>query len=186
MRGKSHQLRGTARRRLTVPNRAGTRRQRSSFEPGILIGFEERSFVAILLRTDSSSEIWLTITGTPYPMFFVSVASKWFSKTVSLLFATLAGRSISVAAKGVKAIVGSDPDSVGAGQWTLVGEEKNRRRTSFCDLWAFTTILRKRPLTSSEKSATNIGRAQLEAKQISGVSLGICFPALRMNWTPGT
>jgi hypothetical protein len=45
-------------------------------------------------------------------MFFVSVASKRFSRTVSLLFATFAGKSISVAAKGLKAIVGSDPDRV--------------------------------------------------------------------------
>jgi hypothetical protein len=36
------------------------------------------------------------------PVFFVSVASKGFSQTVSLLFATLAGRSISVAAKGFR------------------------------------------------------------------------------------
>jgi hypothetical protein len=35
-------------------------------------------------------------------MFFVSVASKGFSKTVSLLFATLAGRCISVAVKGFR------------------------------------------------------------------------------------
>ena len=34
-------------------------------------------------------------------MFFVSVASKGFSRAVSLLFATLAGRSISVADKGL-------------------------------------------------------------------------------------
>jgi hypothetical protein len=33
---------------------------------------------------------------------FVSVASKEFSQAVSLLFATLAGRSISVAAKGLR------------------------------------------------------------------------------------
>jgi hypothetical protein len=39
------------------------------------------------------------------PLFFVSVASKGLSPTVSLLFATLAGRSISVAAKG---LTGSD------------------------------------------------------------------------------
>src|SRR6266446_4673497 len=42
----------------------------------------------------------LTIT-TPPPMFLVSVASKGFSSAVSLLFATLAMRSISVAAKGL-------------------------------------------------------------------------------------
>jgi hypothetical protein len=47
--------------------------------------------------------IWLE-GGTP--RFFVSVASKGFTKPVSLLFATLAGRSISVAAKGLKAMVG--------------------------------------------------------------------------------
>jgi hypothetical protein len=34
-------------------------------------------------------------------VFFVSVASKGLSQTVSLLFATLAGRSISVASKGL-------------------------------------------------------------------------------------
>ena len=39
------------------------------------------------------------------PLFFVSVASKGLSHTVSLLFATLAGRSISVAAEG---LTGSD------------------------------------------------------------------------------
>jgi hypothetical protein len=35
-------------------------------------------------------------------MFFVSVASKGVRNAVSLLFATLAGMSISVAAKGVR------------------------------------------------------------------------------------
>ncbi len=44
---------------------------------------------------------------TPTPWFFVSVASKGFSSAVSLLFATLAGESISVAAKGL----------MGAGCW---------------------------------------------------------------------
>jgi hypothetical protein len=39
--------------------------------------------------------------GGSTPLFFVSVASKGFSQTVSLLFATLAGRSISVAVKGL-------------------------------------------------------------------------------------
>src|SRR2546425_9928648 len=36
------------------------------------------------------------------PVFFVSVASKGLSPAVSLLFATLAGKSISVAAKGFR------------------------------------------------------------------------------------
>jgi len=39
--------------------------------------------------------------GAPTPLFFVSVAAKGFSLAVSLLFATLAGESISVAAKGL-------------------------------------------------------------------------------------
>jgi xanthine/uracil permease len=38
-------------------------------------------------------------------VFFVNVASKGFSQSVSLLFATLAGWFISVAAKEVKAMV---------------------------------------------------------------------------------
>src|SRR6266403_4732372 len=41
------------------------------------------------------------LTVTPTPLFFGSVASKGLSPAVSLLFATLAGRSISVAAKGL-------------------------------------------------------------------------------------
>jgi hypothetical protein len=48
-------------------------------------------------------------------MFFVSVASKGFSQTLSLLFAILVGSFISVASKGLKAVVGSDPARVGAG-----------------------------------------------------------------------
>ena len=39
--------------------------------------------------------------GAPTPLFFVSVASKGFSHAVSLLFATLTGGTISVAAKGL-------------------------------------------------------------------------------------
>ena len=46
------------------------------------------------------------------PRFFVSVASKGFILAVSLLFATLAGWFISVAAKGLKARVGGSPDRV--------------------------------------------------------------------------
>ena len=48
------------------------------------------------------------------PAFFVGVASKRLSRTVSLLFATLAGRFTSVAAKGLMAVVGSAP--TGSGQ----------------------------------------------------------------------
>ena|SRR5437868_6505674 len=39
---------------------------------------------------------------TPHPWFFVSVASKGFSFSVSLVFATLARQSISVASKEVR------------------------------------------------------------------------------------
>src|SRR5260370_35594456 len=39
---------------------------------------------------------------TPSPLFSVSVASKGLRPAVSLLFATLAGQSISVAAKGIR------------------------------------------------------------------------------------
>jgi hypothetical protein len=38
---------------------------------------------------------------SPHPRFFVSVASKELNVAVSLLFATLAGMSISVAVKGL-------------------------------------------------------------------------------------
>jgi hypothetical protein len=38
----------------------------------------------------------------PSPVFFVNVAFKGFSQIVSLLSATLAGRSISVASKELK------------------------------------------------------------------------------------
>jgi hypothetical protein len=44
------------------------------------------------------------------PVLFVSVAAKGFSLTVSLLFATLARRSISVASKGLRG-------SIAWGRW---------------------------------------------------------------------
>jgi hypothetical protein len=46
-------------------------------------------------------EGWENEVGTPTPVFFVSVASKGLSCGVSLLFATLAGGFINVAAKGL-------------------------------------------------------------------------------------
>ena len=41
-------------------------------------------------------------SSSPPPLFFVSVASKGLIHAVSLLFATLAGRSVSVAVKGFR------------------------------------------------------------------------------------
>jgi hypothetical protein len=52
----------------------------------------QKAFVGVLVNNNLD----------PSPLFFVSVASKGFSQTVSLLFATLAGRSIRVAAKGLR------------------------------------------------------------------------------------
>jgi hypothetical protein len=54
------------------------------------------------------------VAPSPSPVFFVSVASKALRRGVSLLFATLAGRFISVAAKGLKAMVGSNPVDTGS------------------------------------------------------------------------
>jgi hypothetical protein len=67
----------------------------------------------------------------PHPAIFVSVASKGLSWDVSLLFATLTGRSIGVAAKRLKGIVGGDPDSVGATQWKVVDRPVRQRKEPF-------------------------------------------------------
>ena len=75
----------------------------------------------MLLRTDFLVENLVNHNRDPYPVFFVSVASKGLSQAVSLLFATLAGRSISVAAKGLKATVGDDSDRVPTGSGSLIG-----------------------------------------------------------------
>ena len=60
--------------------------------------------------------------GQGAPPVFVSVASKRLSQSASLLFATLAERFIIVAAKGLKARMGS-------GQWTVREREVNFRET---------------------------------------------------------
>jgi len=61
---------------------------------------------------------------TPPPPVFVSVASKELSQTISLLFATPAGRVISVAVKRLKARVGG-PDPVGIFAPRLMSGEKS-------------------------------------------------------------
>jgi hypothetical protein len=53
-----------------------------------------------------------TVGVPPTPRFFVNIASKKVSSAVSLLFAILAGRSISVAAKGLMQANGWREDSL--------------------------------------------------------------------------
>src|SRR5260370_26078581 len=60
----------------------------------------------------------------PTPYFFVSVASKGLSQAVSLLFATLAGKSISVAAKGLM-----EADCWREGNWVAWEDFEGVRRT---------------------------------------------------------
>jgi hypothetical protein len=47
------------------------------------------------------------------------------------LFATLAGKSIGVAAKGLKGIVRRDPVRVEAGQWKVVARPVRQRKEHF-------------------------------------------------------
>src|SRR5713226_10155893 len=56
--------------------------------------------VSLAQDTNGSGEGQLVYEKAGPPLFFASVASKGLSPAVSLLFATLAGRSISVATKG--------------------------------------------------------------------------------------
>src|ERR1700687_4118999 len=53
-----------------------------------------------------SRKLKVLMAPDPIPVFFVSVASKGLRQTVSLLFAILAGGSISAAAKGLGAFAG--------------------------------------------------------------------------------
>jgi hypothetical protein len=63
---------------------------------------------------------------SPPPLFFVSVASKGVSHAVSLLFATLAGRSISVAAKGLTGAI-----CLQKGNWGEAEDFEGVRRTAW-------------------------------------------------------
>jgi hypothetical protein len=83
-------------------------------------------------------EVYGLGTPPPLPLFFVSVASKGFSLDVSLLSATLAGRPISVAGKGLirawsTALDGKVPDRVLDGLPDRIGVgwagRTNRRQT---------------------------------------------------------
>jgi len=66
--------------------------------------------------SDTPPVTLVNITRSPPPPVFVSVASKEFNNTVSLLFATHAGRSISVAAKELKGMVAIDGRIAGGAQ----------------------------------------------------------------------
>jgi hypothetical protein len=100
-------------------------------------------------------------------VFFVSVASKDLTQDVSLLFATLlAGRFISVAAKGLKAIVERNRDGVGAGQGRRTGDGK----------WEFGASQGKRRGADEDgerESHGGIARTNQVVK---------CFPLNSRNW----
>src|SRR5947209_24811 len=70
---------------------------------------------------------------TPSPMFIVSVAAKGLSPVVSLLFATLAGKSISVAAKGVRGAI-CWRESNGEPSWAPKGSSEEGSFGSRCSL----------------------------------------------------
>src|SRR5258708_16658389 len=59
-----------------------------SLRTGILIGNAERSFVAMLLRTDFLIGNLVNHNRDPSPVFFIIVSSKGFNDTLSLFFAT--------------------------------------------------------------------------------------------------
>jgi hypothetical protein len=71
------------------------------------------------------------LNGGPHPAFSVSVASKEFSLAVSSLFAILTRRFISVAVKGLKAIVGRGSYTVWANQWKVVDGPVRQRKGPF-------------------------------------------------------
>ena len=81
-----------------VRNRMKTR---EFIEWGFLAEWEERSLALNGRSGQTPFSGCLVNHNTPHSLFFVSVASKGLSSAASLLFATLAGRFISVAAKGL-------------------------------------------------------------------------------------
>ena len=92
-----------------------------------ILGTHTAVFLRVANKGDRSGqrigmEVRPGISIAPPPrLFFVSVASKELSSSVTLLFTTLAGRSITVAAKRLKAIVGSNLGRVGQvdGWWSV-------------------------------------------------------------------
>src|SRR6267142_3562119 len=98
----------------------------------------------------SLSDFWLTIT-PPTPLFFVSAESKGLSDRVSLLFAILTRRSISVAAKGL----------MGANRWrksNWVGWEDfgGVRRTS----WPIEALRKREAIKGEAPSMAGAGATQ--------------------------
>jgi len=78
-------------------------------------------------------------------LLFVSVASKGLTQAVSLLFTTLAGRLISVAAKGLKAIMGTDQRTVVSGEKNKKSDlERDERGGMMCDSFRQGRNLRSR------------------------------------------
>jgi len=96
-----------------------------------ILGTHPAVFLRVANKGDRSGqrigmEVRPGISIAPPPrLFFVSVASKELSSSVTLLFTTLAGRSVTVAAKGLKAIVGGNLGRVGAGRRMVVSREKD-------------------------------------------------------------
>src|SRR6266576_3142351 len=99
-----------------------------------ILGTQPAVFLRVANKGDRSGQrIGMEVrpgrTIAPPPrLFFVSVASKGLSSTVTLLFTTLAGRSITVAAKGLRAIVGSNIGR-GRGRSADSGQSGERRGT---------------------------------------------------------
>ena len=85
-------------------------RRASQERDGRRVLFDMVGTVSRLLRrwrTQDAHPCRMRKAGTPHPLFFVSAESKGLRDRVNPLFATLAGRFISVAAKGL----------MGAGCW---------------------------------------------------------------------
>src|SRR5258708_14528246 len=101
------------------------------------------------LRMSGFSSPWRSAVfaeKAPPPLFFVSVASKRLSQAVSLLFATLAGRSVSVAAKGLK----------GGGVVTLIGSVQPNGRVVSAPVAVVSRRMLKALIARIESAATEL------------------------------
>src|SRR5438132_14226871 len=106
-----------------------------------------------------SCKSFKTGEGTPHPWFFVSVASKGFSAAVSLVFATLAEKSISVAAKEVRGVnCRRKSNSEKCEEFVAVGRIA-RRPGTVRKAPSFPTGLESVIPTGSGSTITKVGRA---------------------------